>query len=559
MNAHSSKCCIFLVAILMASHAEAQRDLLLVNGKIYTVEGKEPIVEALSIVRGVIADFGTTEDILGNTSAGTQVIDLHGRTVVPGFIDAHGHLLNLGLRLQQLNFVGTTDYQEIIDAVALKAESLPEGEWITGRGWDQNDWPEKAFPSHVPLSQRSSYNPVALTRIDGHAILANAKAMEIAGIDRNAADPPGGRIVRDENGEPTGVLVDRAMGLVARHVPSHSDTQRRNAMTMAISECLRYGLTSVHDAGVSGDDIELFKEMIDDRVFDLRVYAMIRAGNSETLDAYFASGPLLGYGADRLTVRSIKAMTDGALGSRGAALLAPYSDDPTNSGLLIMGQDALTALTRRALRAGFQVATHSIGDRGNRVALDAYADALRAVPSRMYNNDARLRIEHAQIVSLKDIPRFAALGVIPSMQATHATSDMYWAEDRLGPDRLKGAYAWRRYLSSGSRIANGSDFPVENANPLWGFYASITRQDHTGWPENGWQPGQRMSRQEALRSFTLDAAYAAFEEDLKGSVVKGKLADFVVLSRDIMQIPPKEILETEVVMTILGGKIVYQK
>lgn len=561
MKACLFKWCIFLVPILAVLHAEAQRprNLVLVNGTIYTVEGKESVVQALSIVRGKIAEIGTTDRILAGISAGTQVIDLHGRTVVPGFIDAHGHLLNFGLGLQQMNFVGTTRYQEIVDAVALKAESLREGEWITGRGWDQNDWPRKTFPNHGPLSRRSAYNPVALTRIDGHALLVNEKAMEIAGIDRDTADPPGGRILQDENGEPTGMLVDRAMGLVTRHIPPHTGRQRRNAIKLAIRECQKYGLTSVHDAGVSGEDIELYKAMIDSRSFDLRVYAMIRATNTATVDAFFESGPLLGYGADRLTVRSIKAMTDGALGSRGAALLAPYSDDPENSGLLITRRKDLDTLTQRALRAGFQVATHSIGDRGNRVALNAYEDALKAVPKREYNSDARLRIEHAQVVTLKDISRFASLGVIPSMQATHATSDMYWAQDRLGRERIKGAYAWRRFLASGSRIANGSDFPVESANPLWGFYASITRQDHKGWPETGWRPAQRMSREEALRSFTLDAAYAAFEEDIKGSIEKGKLADLVVLSRDIMQIPPKQILETHVVMTILGGKIVYRR
>ena len=550
------------VAIFVSStpcvSAQAPPDLVLVNGTVYTLNENKPTAQAVSISGGRIAAIGTTEDILAGAGAGTRVVDLHGKSVVPGFIDAHGHLINLGLSLLRLNFVGTKNYQEIVDAVAAKAESLPEGEWITGRGWDQNDWPEKTFPNHAPLSGRSPYNPVALTRIDGHAMLVNAKALELAGIDRETADPPGGRIVRDETGAATGVLVDRAQGLVARHIPPDTEAARREAMALAIRECLKYGLTSVHDAGVSGADIELYKAMIDDDEFDLRVYAMIRATDVSTVDRYFESGPLIAYGGNRLTVRSLKAMMDGALGSRGAALFDPYTDDPGNTGLQMMPTDELAALTVRALEAGFQVNTHAIGDKGNHETLDAYQTALRTPSVKEKARNARLRIEHAQVVALNDIPRFAALGVIPSMQATHATSDMYWAEDRLGGNRIAGSYAWRRFLDSGSRIANGSDFPVESPNPLWGFYAAITRQDHEGWPEGGWRPGQRMTRAEALKSFTLDAAYAAFEDGLKGSIEPGKLADIVVLSADIMKIQPAQILETEVVMTILGGKIVYE-
>ena len=559
MKIRSGLSAIALVCAAASAFAQGSGDLVLVNGRVYRVTEREPIAEAVLVEDGRISIVGRSEDVLAGAAAGTRVIDLQNKTVVPGFIDSHGHLMNLGLGLQRLDFVGTRSYQEIVDAVGRKADSVPEDEWITGRGWDQNDWPEKAFPHHEALSRRSPFNPVALTRVDGHATLANAKALEIAGIDRDTADPPGGRIVRDADGDPTGVLVDRAAGLVGRHIPPESDQNRRAAMLDAIQECLRYGLTSVHDAGISGTDIALFKSMVDDGAFGLRVYAMIRAGDAGALEEHFAAGPLIGYGEDRLTVRSVKAMVDGALGSRGAALLKPYADDPENTGLLITQQADLEALTKRALEAGFQVASHAIGDRGNRVVLDAYERALRAVPREKYDYSARLRVEHAQVVALKDIPRFAALGVIPSMQATHATSDMYWAEERVGAERAKGAYAWRRFLKAGSRIANGSDFPVEGVNPLWGFYASVTRQDHAGVPEGGWQPSQRMTREEALKSFTLDAAYAAFEEDLKGSVEVGKLGDLVVLSADIMTIPAHEILEAQVLMTVLGGEIVYER
>ncbi len=550
----------FVVAATLAlstAQAQAPRDAVLVNGRIYTLNDTKPTATALSILGDRIMEVGTDEEVLAASAAGTQVLDLAGKTVVPGFIDAHGHLLNLGLGLQQLNVTGTATYQAIIDAVAARATQTPPGNWILGRGWDQNDWPEKAFPEHAALSAMSLHNPVSLVRVDGHALLVNATALALAGITAQTPDPEGGKILRDATGNPTGVLVDNAMALVRSVVPTPTPEQKREAIKLAIGECLRHGVTSVHDAGVDAATLALYREMIDAGEFPLRDYAMIAATDVEAVNVAFTAAPLIGYGDGRLTIRSVKAFADGALGSRGAALLEPYTDEPGNTGLLLTTPEALQTLTERALKTGFQIATHAIGDRANRMVLDVYTAALAAAGLDPKNNDARLRIEHAQVVAPEDFARFAELRVIASMQATHATSDMPWAEARLGPERVKGAYAWQRFLKAGARIANGSDFPVEAVNPLWGFYAAVTRQDHAGQPAEGWYADQRMSRDEALRSFTRDAAFAAFEEADKGAIETGKLADLVVLDRNIMEIPPAEILQTNVVMVFFGGKVAY--
>ena len=552
---------VFSLCILLhTAHSQAQSDksLLLLNGKIYTANEKNDVVQAVEIIRGKITAIGSTEKLLQSANAGVQVIDLNGRTVVPGLIDAHGHLLGLGMSLNSLNLVGMETYAQVVDAVGLQAESIAPGEWLLGRGWDQNDWPEKVFPLHNNLSTRSPKNPVFLVRVDGHAALANAEAMRLSGVDKDTPDPSGGKIIRDAAGEPTGVFIDTAMGLIFSNIPPQSKNQIKKTIRKALKECAKYGLTTVHDAGISPYIEDIYKEIIDEGVFNLRVYAMLRVANGpmeETMLARLQQGPLIGYGNDHLTVRSIKAMTDGALGSRGAALFDEYSDDPGNRGLLITDYEELRDLSIIALKNGFQMCTHSIGDKGNHIALDAYDDALKAVP----NKNHRFRIEHAQIVSLKDIPRFDKMNVIASMQATHATSDMYWVEERLGPKRILGAYAWRRFLDVGVVIANGSDFPVESVNSMLGFYASVTRQDAKGWPEGGWVPNQRMTREEALRSFTINAAYAAFEEKTKGSLEVGKWGDLVVLSKDIMTIPANEILDTQVLMTVLSGDIIYKR
>jgi predicted amidohydrolase YtcJ len=549
---------VFLGLAGMAAAAVAQvvPDAIYHNGVVYTVDADFSIAEAIAVRDGRIAAIGTSDDLLESNTADTKLIDLQGRTVVPGLIDAHGHMLGLGQSLQNLDLVGTESFDAIVTLVSDRVANARAGDWILGRGWDQNDWPDTAMPSHKPLSACSPDNPVVLGRIGGHALLVNAAAMTIAGIDRDTPDPPGGKILRDANGEPTGVLLDTAQSLVGKHVPRESEAETREALALAEDACLRVGLTGVHDAGVSPDLVETYKTLIDDDAFDFRVYVMIRGGNADELRNVFADGRIIGYGGGRLTVRCIKVMSDGALGSRGAALREPYSDDPGNTGLLIVDEPAMTELTEAALRAKYQVATHAIGDLANHAALNAFEAAMKAVPDA---TDPRLRIEHAQVIALEDIPRFAELGVIPSMQATHATSDMPWAPKRLGPERTRGAYAWRQLMDTGARIANGSDFPVENNNPLWGIYAAVTRQDHDGRPQEAWQPEERMTRKEALRSFTIDAAYAAFEEDVKGSLEVGKYADFVVFDNDIVKISARELLETSVVMTILDGEIVYEE
>jgi predicted amidohydrolase YtcJ len=547
------------LAALSVADACAQNlpSLLIVNGQIYTADSSQPVAQAVHIQHGRIAAVGPTSRILEQASAGTPVIDLYGKTVVPGFIDAHGHLQNLGRSLQQIDLTGLDAFESVVDAVAARARETAPGTWILGRGWDQNRWPGGEFPVHNALSEASPDHPVYLVRVDGHAALVNAAALRLAGISNDTPDPQGGRIHRDAEGFPTGVLIDRARGLVSRLIPPPGETERIRAHQLAVRECLQFGITTVHDAGVDGETLDLYTRLADEGRLGLRVYALIAGNDRATVQRYFESGPVIGRGDGFLTVRSVKLMSDGALGSRGAALLEPYADDPGNTGLMILGFDAIRTFTVSALEAGFQVSTHAIGDRANRTVLNAYEIAMREVPRK--RADARLRIEHAQVLSPADIPRFRELDVIASIQATHATSDMYWAEARLGPERIKGAYAWRKLLKQNARIANGSDFPVESANPLLGFYAAITRQDAAGQPEGGWYPEEVLTRDEALRSFTIDAAFAGFEEKEKGSISPGKWADLVVLSRDIMQIPPAEILETHVEITLIGGRVAYRR
>ena len=542
--------------VILSMSAQAQPDTVFHHAIVYSVDDAFSVAEAIAVRDGRIQRVGSSAKILELAGPDTKRVDLNGKTVVPGLIDSHGHLLGLGQSLQNLNLVGTESFDEIVALVSDRVADASSGEWITGRGWDQNDWIDARMPVHETLSACSPDNPVMLRRIGGHASLVNAAALAIAGIDRETQDPPGGKIMRDAKGEATGVLIDTAQGLVDGNVPSATQEQTREAVKLAIEHCLSLGLTSVHDAGIPPSLVDLYKSMIDADEFNLRVYAMLSGRSARSLRAEFVRGPLIGYGVGRLTVRCIKVVGDGALGSRGAALLESYSDDPGNTGLLIVDEDRMTEMTVAAIRAGFQVATHAIGDRTNHITLNAFESAMKAVPE---TSDARLRIEHAQIIALDDLPRFAALGIIPSMQATHATSDLPWAPKRLGADRIRGAYAWRKLMDTGVRIANGSDFPVENANPMWGIYAAVTRQDRDGMPEDAWQPDQRMTREEALRSFTIDAAYAAFEEEEKGSIERGKWADFVVLDRDIMNVPPLEILNARVEMTVLGGDAVYER
>jgi len=539
--------------------AQAKADLVLVNGKIYTVDNARPIASALAVRGGRVLFVGSDAEARVLANASTRVIDLNGKTVIPGIVDAHAHLLGLGNTLARVNLAGSTSYDEVIDRVKGFSKDVKPGEWILGRGWDQNRWTSKEFPTHDALSRAFPNNPVVLTRIDGHALLANAKAMELARVSAATTDPEGGRIMRLASGAPSGVFVDKAQSLIGRAVPEATRADTRKAILAAISESNRWGLTGVHDAGENAETIGIYEELAKAGGYNLRNYVMLsdpgEPGSPAALrNPYLRRGPQSALYDGHLWVRAIKLYADGALGSRGAALLAPYADEPTNSGLLVSRPEHLRAWAETSLRSGFQVNVHAIGDRGNRIVLDAFESALRTVPRA----DHRFRIEHAQVLSPEDIPRFAKLGVIPSMQPTHQTSDMRWAETRVGPQRIRGAYAWRSLLNTGVVIPSGTDFPVEEVNPLLTFHAAVTRQDPTNWPVGGWYPEQKMTRQEALQSMTIWPAYAGFQESMLGSLTPGKYADFVVLDRDIMRIPDTEILATRVVSTWIGGKRVYE-
>ena len=539
--------------------AQMPADLVLVNGTIYTVDKTRPVVSALAVARGLILFAGSDADAKALANAATSVIDLHGATVVPGFTDAHAHLLGLGDMLRRVNLAGSSSYDEVIDRVKARAKDVKPGEWIRGRGWDQNRWPSKEFPTHDALSRAFPNNPVVLERVDGHAYLANAKAMELARVSVSTADPEGGRIIRLASGAPSGVFVDNAQSLIDRAIPASTRDDTRKAIIAAIAECNRWGLTGIHDAGEDAATIGIFEELAKAGSYNLRNYVMLsdpgEPGSPAALgNPYLRRGPQSALYDGHLWIRAIKLYADGALGSRGAALLAPYADEPANSGLLLSRPEHIRAWADAALRSGFQVNVHAIGDRGNRVVLDAFESALRTAPKP----DHRFRIEHAQVLSAEDIPRFAKLGVIPSMQPTHQTSDMGWAETRVGPQRIRGAYAWRSLLNTGVVIPSGTDFPVEEVNPLLTFHAAVTRQDPRNLPLGGWYPDQKMTRDEALQSMTIWPAYAGFQESVLGSLTTGKYADFVVLDRDIMRIPDTEILGTRVISTWIGGKRVYE-
>lgn len=527
-------------------------DLIVHNAKIYTVDPHSPRAEALAVAGDRIASVGTSAEILRRRGPSTRTIDAGGATVVPGLHDAHGHFTGLGSSLRTLQLTGTASFDAVLARVVARAGRIRPGEWIEGRGWDQNDWPDRRWPTHDRLTAALPDHPVYLTRIDGHAALVNARALQLAGITRDTPDPEGGRILRDAAGRPTGVLIDRAQALVSSRIPPPSREELVQRIVAADEQTRRLGLTTVHDAGVDPPVVDLYRQLIDEGRLQTRLYVMLRGSLSE-LRAHFDRGPLVGHANHRLTVRAIKISADGALGSRGAALLEPYADEPASRGLLVVPPDELYALTRAASEAGFQTCVHAIGDRANRVTLDAFERVQREVPTA---RALRLRVEHAQVLDAADIPRFAALDVIASIQPTHATSDMPWAAERLGPQRTaEGAYVWQKLIRSGARIASGSDFPVEQTDPLLGFYAAVTRRDPSGHPAGGWFPEERLSREQALQSFTLDAAYAAHAEDHLGSLSPGKLADFVMLSKDIMTVPPEEILTTTVTMTVVGGRV----
>lgn len=547
------------MATLFGQTAKAQQssttpaDLIVTNARVYTADETRPLAEAFAVRNGLVVFVGSKQEADVLKGANTRVIDAAGKTVIPGMVDAHAHFGGLAGTLRSVDLVGTRSYDEVIARVVERAKTVPKGTWIQGRGWDQNAWGNTEFPTHEKLSAAVPDHPVILTRVDGHAALVNTSAMRAASVSASTKDPSGGKLIRGANDVPTGVLIDKAQGIVGSKVPGATLADTRAGLKDAINLMHRWGLTGMHDAGASRAMIDLYEDMAKSKELNLRLYVMI-GDNAEALNHYMQVGPRSALYDGQLWVRSIKLYADGAMGSRGAALLEPYADDPNNSGLLLSTPDHIRDVAERALKSGFQVNTHAIGDRGNRVVLDAYEKALKANPMA----DHRFRVEHAQIINYDDIPRFAQLGVIPSMQASHQTSDMYWIGKRLGPTRVLGAYAWRSLLNSGVVIPNGSDFPVEQVNPLISFHASVARQDANDWPAGGWFPEQRMTREEALRSMTLWPAYSAFQEKEMGSLTPGKYADFVILDQDIMRVPAELILNTNVIATYVGGREVYR-
>jgi predicted amidohydrolase YtcJ len=488
------------------------------------------------------------EDLLAGIPEDER-IDGDGLFILPGLTDAHAHVYSQGFLGVSLNLLGAPSVEDAAQSIREFAAQRRTG-WILGRGWNQVLWPVKEFPTAADIDAVVDDRPVWLRRIDGHAAWANSKALEIAGIDADTPDPVGGKIIRDANGDATGVLVDTAMELVEKHIPVPTRSEMRETYDVAVDSLLALGLTGVHDAGISKTEAEVYMSMADDGELGMRIYAML-SDTGANLDAF--PEPIRAYGNDHLDIAAVKIYADGALGSRGAAMIEPYHDDPENRGLPFHTQQQLDGFVQKANRKGFQVGVHAIGDLGNDMVLDAFERAQGGKPSPLRN-----RVEHAQIIALEDIPRFSELGVIASMQPVHATSDMNMAEDRVGPDRILGGYAWRRLLDSGAVIASGSDFPVELPNPFLGLYAAVTRQDRAGMPENGWYADQAMTRAEALHSYTLAAAYAAHQEDRLGSLERGKWADFIVVDRDYFEIPASEIDEIRVLQTWVGGKLVYE-
>jgi len=570
----STGCCRFVLCLsffLASAFGFAQNiepaDLVLRGGKVVTMDRAKPKAEALAVRGDVIVAVGTDKEIQPYIGKSTQVIDLTGKLVLPGLIEGHGHFTAIGQARMNLNLMDARNWDEIVAMVSQAARKAQPGEWILGRGWHQEKWDKapsenvEGFPTHASLSKVSSNNPVYLTHASGHAAFANAKAMELAGIDRNTANPPGGEILKDAQGNPIGVLRETASGLIARALaaararrsPAQVEAEARKEIELAAQECLSKGITSFQDAGSSFATIDLLKKLVEEGKLGLRLWVMIREENSK-LAQDLSKYRIINFGDKRLTVRAIKRAIDGALGSRGAWLLEPYSDLPASTGLNTTPIEEIKETARLALAHGFQLCVHAIGDRANRETLNIFEESFRAHPEK---KDLRWRIEHAQHLSAADIPRFAQLGVIASMQGIHCTSDAPFVTARLGAKRAEeGAYVWQKLMKSGAIVINGTDAPVEDVSPIASFYASVTRKLGNG---SVFYPDQRMSREDALKSYTLSTAYAAFEENVKGSLTAGKLADITVLSSDILTAPEDEILKTEVVCTVVGGKIAYRK
>jgi predicted amidohydrolase YtcJ len=534
-------------------------DLVFKNGNIYTANERQPRAEAIAVRKDRIVFVGSNRDAQKYVGKTTRVIDLNGKTLLPGMTDAHHHLLGVGFREVTLNLEGITSLEDFLAKVKARVDQTQPGAWVTGRGWIETFWRPPVFPSRWDLDKVAPNNPIFLDRADGHGAVANSAALKIARVDKNTPSPFGGEISKDkQTGEPNGMLLDAAQDLVQNHIPGPTAEETERALILGVNRNIQLGWTQVQDAGGSYAEVDLFKRLYSEGKIKLRIYKALSAPGREA-QQLFRDGPIIGEQGGRLTVRTVKLYADGSLGSRSAALLEPYSDKPDTSGFLTIKEEVLRPFLEEALRKGVQVETHAIGDRGNRFILDAYERAFKAVPpAERKIREPRWRIEHSQIVNPADIPRFAKLGVIPSMQASHAIGDLHFAPSRLGIKRLAGAYAWSSFIKSGSIVPGGSDAPVERGEPMIEFYAAVARKDMKGFSGEGWHPEEAVTREQALKMFTVWPAYAAFEEKLRGSIEIGKLADFTVLSADIMKIPEMDILKARCVMTVIGGEIVYE-
>ncbi|HET8678274.1 MAG TPA: amidohydrolase [Blastocatellia bacterium] len=553
---------ILIIAALSLApvHSQTQAaDIVFKNGNVYTVNERQPRAEAIAIKGNKIIFVGSNRAAKAYEGKATRVIDLQGKTVVPGLTDAHYHLAGVGAREMNLNLEGTTSKEDFLAKVKARVDRAKAGEWVTGRGWIETFWKPPTFPTRWDLDKIAPENPVFLTRADGHAAVVNSAALKVAGVTKETPDPQGGEIMKDkQTGEPSGMLVDRAQNLVGRHVPPATEADMEEALILGVRRSIELGWTQIQNAGAPFSEVERLKKLYADGKIKLRIYEAIR-GPSPDASRLLREGAQTNLYDNRFTVRTIKVSIDGALGSKGAALLEPYADHDT-TGLLMYKEEDLMPMFIEALRNGIQVETHAIGDRANRVILDLYEKAFKAVPpAARKQRDPRWRVEHAQIMHPSDIPRFKQLGVIPSMQPSHAIGDLHFAPSRVGIKRLEGAYAWQTFIKSGSIIAGGSDAPVERGEPMIEFYAAVARRDQKGFTGEGWHPEQKVTREQALKMFTIWAAYAAFEEGVKGSIEVGKLADLTILSADIMKIAEPEILKTRSVMTVIGGEVVYEQ
>ncbi len=549
---------VLLLSLVSLQPRVAPADIVFKNGNVYTANDKARQAQAIAVKADRIVFVGTNEAAQRYVGTGTRVVDLHGNTVLPGFTDSHQHLSGVGQREMTLNLEGSTSLEDFLAKVKARVDQAKPGEWVTGRGWIETHWQPPVFPTRWDLDKVAPNNPVILGRADGHGAVANSAALKLAGVDKNTPNPFGGEISKDkQSGEPNGMLLDAAQGLVRRKVPPTTAAEAERAVVLGVKRDIELGWTQIQDAGGSYTDVDIFKKLYTAGTIKLRIYKAVY-GPGPNATRLLNEGPTIGAFDNRFTLRTIKVVSDGALGSRGAALLAPYSDLPDTSGFLTVKAEELRPMLIDALRKGIQVETHAIGDRANRFILDEYETALKAVPpgERKIAN-SRWRVEHAQIVNPADIPRFAKLGIIPSMQPSHAIGDLFFAPSRLGIERLAGAYAWRSFIKSGVVVPGGSDAPVERGEPMIEFYAAVARKDPKGFSGEGWHPEEAVTREQALKMFTLWPAYAAFEEKLRGSIEVGKLADLTILSADIMEIPEADILKTRCVMTVINGEIVF--